>query len=103
MGVRRAARTAPVPLCDSMRREMAGMCTSTKTRTEAFTTDRPTEWRPWEAIDPVSGASCTPSGAWRMVEQYLRGNGTIRAMLLRQPPGRTGYTFHMPDGAGNRI
>ena len=103
MAASRATRSVPVPLTVALRREMANMCASKRTRSEAFSTAQPTEWRPTDAIDPTTKAPCTSSAAWSLVEQYVRGNGPIIPVLLKKPPGRTGYTFHLRDGDGNRI
>ncbi len=82
---------------------MARLCQSRKTRREAFTTKQPTEWKPSDAIDAATQQPCTLDGSWRMVEAYLLGTGAIKAVLLKRPPGRTGYWFHMYDHDGNRI
>ena len=64
-------------------------------RVTKFSPDCPTEWQPQQVNNPVSGLPFTDAGAWELVATKLEEGHEVEVVVLRKPPGATGYVMHI--------
>jgi hypothetical protein len=85
----------------SIRLELARLARTKKARTTQWTKQRPTDWRPEQIIDPGTGSFFTPDGSWEFVAEKLENDNIIvNQIVMRNPPGKKGYEFHVDTGKG---
>jgi hypothetical protein len=51
----------------------------------------PCNWRPHQVIDPTTGRYFTEPSAWGLIGDLFEKPLPIEEVVLRDPPGRTGY------------
>ena len=78
---------------DDIRRQIIVLARRPKARSAAFTPERPTRWEPEEAINPETGLSFSPNGAWDFIATCVEGGQEIEVIPLRRPPGATAYVM----------
>lgn len=71
-------------------------------RTSAFTRARPTDWRPWEVPNPdgLLLPYFDDHAAWELIASKLESGHEVEAVVLDQPPGRTGYVMKIDLNPG---
>ena len=79
----------------SIRRDLARLCRSRKTRTAEFSSSRPTQWQPWKTIHPQTKEIFTEDGAWQFVADLLDAGEPLKEVLLEKPPGKKGYVMEI--------
>jgi hypothetical protein len=92
-----------VVVSDDIRRQLASLGVSRKTRTTVFTAARPTDWNPTATLHPATGEPFTPDGAWEFVCGLISQGVEIETMVLDKPPGRTGYVIKCDGHGGETI
>ena len=80
----------------SIRRDLARLCRSRKTRTAEFSSSRPTQWQPWKTIHPQTKEIFTEDGAWQFAADLLDTGEPLKEVLLEKPPGKKGYVMEIP-------
>ena len=82
------------------RRQLAQFARSRRTRTTAFSSQQPTDWRPHEVRDPAGGLSptYTDSAAWELIASRLEGGHEVEVVDLRKPLGAKGYVMKISRG-----
>ena len=80
----------------SIRRDLARLCRSRKTRTAEFSRHQPTQWQPFKTIHPETKETFTEDGAWQFVADLLEAGAPLREVTLEKPPGKTGYVMKIP-------
>ena len=87
----------------TVRAELRRLASAGRTRTSEFTKECPTEWRPHTVLDPRSGNPFTDAGAWDYVVEQLDAGCAIGTVVLRKPPGKTGYVLKLPGHPGQPL
>lgn len=87
---------------ETIREELVRLCSSSRTRNSVFSPKAPTHWNASDARD-ADGQPLTVNSAWDAVYAGLLSGCILTAVALDKPPGKTGYAFHLTDGAGQRI
>src|SRR5438132_864689 len=80
----------------SIRRDLARLCRSRKTRTAEFTRSQPTQWQPFRTIHPETKETFTEDGAWQFVADLLDAGQPLTEVALKKPPGKKGYVMEIP-------
>ena len=80
----------------SIRRELARLCRSRKTRTAEFSPSQPTQWQPWKTIHPQMKDTFTEDGAWQFAADLLDAGEPLKEVSLKKPPGKKGYVMEIP-------
>jgi hypothetical protein len=80
----------------SIRRELARLCRSRKTRTAEFSRSQPTQWQPFRTIHPETKETFTEDGAWQFVADLLDAGESLSEVVLEKPPGKKGYVMKIP-------
>ena len=80
----------------SIRRELARLCRSRKTRTAEFSNRQPTQWQPWKTIHPETKEIFTEDGAWQFAADLLDAGVPLKEVVLKKPPGKKGYVMEIP-------
>lgn len=63
-------------------------------RSARFTTERPTDWRPHDVLQPGSwGVAFTKRSAWEFIAEQLEDGVAVRERRLDRPPGAKAYEF----------
>ena len=90
--------TSPEPAVRmvSIRRDLARLCRSRKTRTAEFSSSRPTQWQPWKTVHPQTKEIFTEDGAWQFAADLLDAGELLKEVLLEKPPGKKGYVMVIP-------
>lgn len=88
---------------NDIRRQLARLAESRKTRTSVFSATRPTHWEPTNVPHPQTGVAFTPDGAWEFVRQLIVGGAEIETIDLDNPPGRTGYVIKTAGWGNEKI
>ena len=99
--------------CGSTRRHRSGVDAATRTqlalrardsrtRTAAFTIQRPTDWRPTEVLNPsgLLDTHFTDATAWEFIASRLEAGEDVEVILFRKPKGRHGYVMKIDLGPG---
>jgi hypothetical protein len=86
-----------VAIPDDIRRRLAAFASSRRTRTRAFTRDRPCDWQANSLTDPRSNCPFTEDGAWEYVAEQIIGGIEIEVIELEHPPGKRGYVMKLPS------
>lgn len=79
-----------------IRRELARLAASKRTRRTVFTESAPCDWRPQQVRDPRSGLYFTEIGAWEFTVELITNGHTIKIVILDHPPGKKGYVLIVP-------
>ncbi len=88
---------------DEIRKQLAKLCRSTRTRTETWTRKRPNRWSPETICAPGTIDAFTNAGAWEFIAQCLDDGVDIEVMTLDKPPGKTGYVMLVPGNHNESI
>src|SRR5437868_11246790 len=80
----------------SIRRDLARLCRSRKTRTAEFSRRQPTQWQPFKTIHPETKEVFTEDGAWQFVADLLDAGQPLTEVVLEKPPGKKGYVMKIP-------
>ena len=88
---------------DDIRHMAAQLCRKPRSRTSAFTFERPTDWNPGKVRDPEDNEPFTDAGAWEFVAQQLVAGEPITEIALEKPPGKRGYVMKLDVGGATRI
>ena len=77
------------------RRNLARLASSRHTRTSAFSSVRPTDWRPTKVRNPngLLDDHFTDSTAWELIASLLADGHPVEVLELRKPPGARGYVM----------
>lgn len=77
------------------RRNLTRLARSRRTRTSAFTSARPTDWRPTQVRNPdgILDDHFTDSTAWELIASALADDHPVETVELRKPPGARGYVM----------
>lgn len=75
---------------------------SSRTRTAAFTIQRPTEWRPTEVLNPngLLDTHFTGTTAWEFIASKLEAGEDVEIIRLRKPKGAKAYVMKIDLGPG---
>jgi hypothetical protein len=52
--------------------------------------------------DPETSQPFTEDAAWAYIERALKDGAELEEVILRKPPGKTGFVLHLP-GVQSRI
>ena len=77
------------------RRDLARLASSRHTRTSAFSSVRPTDWRPTQVRNPngLLDDYFTDSTAWELIASKLADGHPVEILELQKPPGARGYVM----------
>ena len=77
------------------RRNLTRLASSRHTRTSAFSSARPTDWRPTQVRNPngLLDDHFTDSTAWELIASALADGHPVEILELRKPPGAWGYVM----------
>ena len=80
---------------DSIRRQLVILSRRARARDTAFSPRRPTEWQPWQVVDPHGAFEThfTEPGAWELIASELEAGHDVEVVRLRQPPGQKAYVM----------
>ena len=78
---------------ETVRRELAALARRSDRRTSEWSRERPTEFRPDTVINPDTGVSFSPAGAWHYISDLLEGGQALEPLELDKPAGKTGYVL----------
>ena len=83
------------------RSELVVLARRRRARTSAFSSSRPTDWRPTRVRNPegVLDTHFTDSTAWEFIAARLEAGEEVEVIPLRQPPGAKGYVMKIDLGA----
>lgn len=82
----------------SIRHQLAILCRRKKARTSAWSTDRPTEWRPNSVVNPEDSQPFTDPGAWEFVADLLEAGTPMNEVELQNPRGKKAYEMIVDVG-----
>lgn len=87
---------------EATRRQLVDRARRQRSRTAAFTKDRPTDWRPTEVRNPngVLDPYFTDSTAWEFIASRLETGEEVEVIDLQQPAGAKGYVMKIDLGLG---
>lgn len=79
----------------SIRKELIILARRSDARTSAFSSDRPTDWRPGSVRNPHGGfePSFTDASAWDFIADRLEADCEVETIILKKPPGAKGYVM----------
>ena len=80
----------------SIRRELARLCRSRKTRTAEFSHSQPTQWEPLKTVHPQTKETFTEDGAWQFAADLLDAGEPLKEVPLNKPPGKKGHVMEIP-------
>ena len=82
---------APEPI----RRELAVLARRSHARVTEFRIDRPIDWRPGQVRNPngLLDTHFTDATAWELIASKIEDGHPIEVVMLREPPGATGYVM----------
>ena len=82
---------------DSIRRQLTILSRRAHARDTAFSPRRPTEWRPWEVVNPNGDFEThfTEPGAWELIAASLEQGHDVEVVHLRKPPGQKAYVMQI--------
>lgn len=85
---------------EATRRQLVDRARRQRSRTAAFTRDRPTDWRPTEVRNPngVLDSNFTHSTAWDFIASRLEAGEEVEVIELQQPAGTKGYVMKIDLG-----
>ena len=85
---------------EATRRQLVDRARRQRSRTAAFTRDRPTDWRPTEVRNPngVLDPYFTDSTAWDLIASRLEAGEEVEVIELQQPAGTKGYVMKIDLG-----
>ena len=84
----------------SIRRDLATRARRKGTRTNEWTDNRPTDWRPYTVRDPSTGGYFTDVSAWDYIADLVEGGHPINIIALQKPLGKSAYVMHVELEAG---
>lgn len=84
---------------NDLRKQLASLAGSSKTRTARFKPERPTHWAPNTVKSPETGDYFTEQGAWFFIIDCIEQGQEIEQITLDKPPGKAGYVMII-DGHG---
>ena len=87
---------------EATRNQLVRRARSSRTRTAAFTIQRPTEWRPAEVRNPkgLLDTHFTDTTAWEFIASKLEAGEELETIRLRKPRGAKGYVMKIDLGPG---
>jgi hypothetical protein len=77
----------------SIRHQLVVLARSRKTRVVEWSREMPTDWRPYQIRNPITGDFFTQDGAWHFIADLLESGHPIEEIILCQPPGRRAYVM----------
>ena len=78
---------------DVARSDLLALVRKKKARFVEWTSQQPTEWRPYEVLNPDTGLQFTSSSAWALIGDLLERGHPMREIVLRKPPGKRAYVL----------
>ena len=89
---------------DGIRKELAELARSKKTRTRDFSKGQPTRWKHYE-VENITPSSIfipyfTEDGAWQFIADQLDSGHEVEEIKLAKPPGTVGYVMRIFAGDG---
>ena len=78
---------------EDIRRQIVVLARRPSVRSSAFTTERPTNWRPNTVVNPETGDPFTWLGAWDFIATCAERGHEIEVLPLRKPAGATAYVM----------
>ena len=87
----------------SIRRQLVILARRRRGRVTAFSTDRPTDWRPEQVRNPdgVLDTHFTDAAAWEFIASKLEGGHPVETVELRKPAGAKGYVMKIDIEPGS--
>ena len=87
-----------------IRAQLASLARRSKCRTSEWSVGSPTEWAPYQVLNPESGIPFSGPGAWRLVVNLLESGEPLQEVTLSHPPGAKAYVMLVRlDPAGPEI
>lgn len=82
---------------ESIRRQLVVLARRSRARSDEFSPNRPTDWRPQEVRNPAGTLDLyfTKTTAWEFIASHLESGHPVEVITLRQPPGATGYVMEI--------
>ena len=80
---------------ESTRRQLVVLARRSHARVTAFSTERPTDWRPGQVRNPdgVLDTHFTDAAAWELIAARFEDGHPIETVELHKPRGATGYVM----------
>ncbi len=75
------------------RHQLVALVRKKKARFVEWTARQPTEWRPYEVLNPDTGLQFTSSSAWALIGDLLERGHPMQEIVLRKPPGKRAYVL----------
>jgi hypothetical protein len=91
--MRNAVHEATMTVPTAIRRELARLAGSKRTRRVEWSPEAPIVWRPHTVLDPRSGTYFTEDGAWEFIVELIEIGLSINRIELAHPPGKTAYVL----------
>jgi hypothetical protein len=82
-----------VAIDDQIRRRLAMLASSRKTRRVSFSAQSPCDWHPAGITDPRTRVPFTEDGAWEYICGSIRALADIDEVVLKHPAGKKGYVM----------
>lgn len=79
-------------------KQIALMARSRRTRTSAFTKERPTDWNPQNVMRDDIGLAYTDDSAWNKLADLILAGHPVEALKLDKPVGATAYVLKWAEG-----
>lgn len=86
----------------SIRRQIVQLARQKRCRRSDWTPEVPTEWRPHTVRD-ANDDFFTDAGAWHFVADLVENGQPMRAVPLRNPPGKSGFEMKVRLAQGREI
>lgn len=85
---------------EDTRRHLAILARRHRSRTSAFTLERPTDWRPAQVHNPdgILDSHFTDSTAWELIAERLEAGEEVDVVELTKPRGARGYVMRIDLG-----
>jgi hypothetical protein len=95
-------RTAIMTVPAAIRRELARLAGSKRTRRAEWSSEAPAVWWPNRVLHPCSGTYFTDAGAWEFIVELIEAGHPITQVTLSHPPGKVGYVLIVRNNKGDR-
>lgn len=84
------------------RKQLVVLARRPRSRSKAFTSDRPTKWHPTQVRNPngVLDTHFTDATAWEFIASRLEAGEEVEVLELQKPPGANGYVMKIDLGSG---
>ena len=78
---------------EAARHQLSALVRKKKARFVEWTARQPTEWRPYEVLNPDTGLPFTSSSAWALIGDLLERGHPMQEIVPRKPPGKRAYVL----------